>query len=77
VNFTLKELEVKGVYVIEPRVFEDERGFFMETFSEGGFRALGVDFHVVQENHSHSRHGVLRGLHFQRGRLLRRSLCVL
>ena len=67
VNFTLKELEVKGVYVIEPRVFEDERGFFMETFSEGGFRALGVDFHVVQENHSHSRHGVLRGLHFQRG----------
>ncbi|MEM0120669.1 MAG: dTDP-4-dehydrorhamnose 3,5-epimerase [Thermoprotei archaeon] len=64
-NFALKELDVKGVFLVEPRVFEDERGFFMETYSEAGFRALGVDFHVVQENHSHSRHGVLRGLHFQ------------
>jgi dTDP-4-dehydrorhamnose 3,5-epimerase len=61
--------ELPGVLLIRPRVFGDARGFFLETFSAERYRAeAGIDLPFVQDNHSRSRRGVLRGLHFQRTR---------
>jgi dTDP-4-dehydrorhamnose 3,5-epimerase len=51
--------------IIEPNCFRDERGFFLESFQEGRYRGAGIPDKFVQDNHSHSRMGVLRGLHFQ------------
>ena len=56
---------LNGLMVLIPEVFEDERGFFMETYREDQFRALGLQQRFVQDNHSRSSYGVLRGLHFQ------------
>jgi len=65
-----------GVLIIEPRVFGDERGFFFESFNQKAFRqATGIDVNFVQDNHSRSANGVLRGLHYQieqpQGKLVR------
>ena len=62
-----RETEIKGVYVIEPRVFTDDRGYFMEAFKQVDFDAhIGhVDF--IQDNESMSSRGVIRGLHYQKG----------
>jgi dTDP-4-dehydrorhamnose 3,5-epimerase len=58
-----------GVIILEPKIFGDERGFFIETFQAERFRTeAGVDFAFVQDNHSRSRRGVLRGLHLQKER---------
>ena len=70
------ETGLPGVLLIEPKVFGDERGFFFESFNAHAFReATGVALDFVQDNHSHSRHGVLRGLHYQieqaQGKLVR------
>ena len=70
------ETRLPGVVVIEPDVFGDHRGFFLETWREDVYaRILGSDLGFVQDNHSHSERGVLRGLHFQtrrpQGKLLR------
>ncbi len=57
---------IEGVLVFEPRVFGDERGFFLESFNQKAFdAAVGVPVAFVQDNHSRSARGVLRGLHFQ------------
>ena len=56
---------IEGVVVIEPRVFEDERGYFFESFSEREFCAEVCDCHFVQSNEAKSSYGVVRGLHFQ------------
>lgn len=61
------DTELPGVLLIEPRVFEDERGFFLESYNVRDFRLAGITDEFVQDNHSHSRHGVLRGLHYQLG----------
>lgn len=67
--------ELDGVKLIEPRVFSDERGFFMESWNARAFAAAGLDAAFVQDNHSRSRKGVLRGLHYQiehaQGKLVR------
>jgi dTDP-4-dehydrorhamnose 3,5-epimerase len=63
VNVTATTLP--GVLVIEPRVFRDERGFFLELFNEGTFIKHGLPVGFRQDNHSRSARGVLRGLHFQ------------
>ena len=64
-----------GVKLIEPRVFGDERGFFMESWNARAFAEAGIDAAFVQDNHSRSRRGVLRGLHYQieqaQGKLVR------
>ncbi len=64
-----------GVVRIRPRVFEDERGFFMESWQERKFSAAGIEAHFVQDNHSRSARGTLRGLHYQsrmpQGKLVR------
>jgi len=71
----LTATSLDGVMVIEPDVFADERGFFMETWHAAKFAAAGLDLAFVQDNHSASRRGVLRGLHYQptrpQGKLIR------
>ena len=57
--------KLDGVVLLEPEVFGDERGFLLESFSAGGWAELGIDVDFVQDNHSRSREGILRGLHFQ------------
>jgi dTDP-4-dehydrorhamnose 3,5-epimerase len=57
--------ELPEVLLIEPHVFGDQRGFFMETYQEARYQEAGVPGHFVQDNHSRSRRGVLRGLHYQ------------
>lgn len=61
------QTEIDGVWIIEPRVFNDARGYFMEAFKEEEFRANIGDVHFVQDNESKSSFGVLRGLHYQKG----------
>jgi len=64
-----------GVVILEPRVFGDERGFFLESYNERTFAELGIKERFVQDNHSSSRRNVLRGLHYQikqaQGKLVR------
>ena len=64
-----------GVVILEPRVFGDERGFFLESYNERAFAELGIEERFVQDNHSSSRQNVLRGLHYQikhaQGKLVR------
>lgn len=57
---------IEGLYVIKPTAFEDSRGFFMETYQKRDFEELGITCEFVQDNHSKSSKGVLRGLHFQK-----------
>ena len=61
------QTEIEGVWIIEPKVFNDARGYFMEAFKEGEFRANIGNVHFVQDNESKSSFGVLRGLHYQNG----------
>ncbi len=64
----IKETPLKDCYIIEPTVFEDERGYFYEKFNEKKFEELtGLNGHFVQDNVSKSSYGVLRGLHLQKG----------
>lgn len=67
--------DIKGLYVIEPTVFKDERGYFMETYNQNDFHEAGLDMVFVQDNQSMSVKGVLRGLHYQKqypqGKLVR------
>ena len=67
---------MEGLYVIEPTVFYDERGYFVETYNQNDFKAEGLDMVFVQDNQSMSSRGVLRGLHF-RNSTPRESWCVL
>lgn len=62
------ETKLKGCFILQPRVFEDERGYFFESFNEQVFeKAIGKKINFVQDNQSYSTKGVLRGLHFQKG----------
>ncbi len=60
------ETGIKDLIVIEPQVFGDERGYFMETYSASKFKDLGIEEEFLQDNESMSKKGVLRGLHFQK-----------
>ena len=64
--FIFNKTEIEGVYIIEPKVFGDNRGYFMETYNEQEFKNNGLDYNFVQDNQSKSKKGVLRGLHFQK-----------
>lgn len=74
-KFKKIETEIEGLYIIEPTVFGDERGFFVESYNKNDFIELGISDEFVQDNHSKSKKGVLRGLHFQtkfsQGKLVR------
>ena len=65
-KFTFTKTDIDGVYVIEPMIFGDQRGYFMETYNAKEFKDAGLDYTFVQDNQSSSRKGVLRGLHFQK-----------
>jgi dTDP-4-dehydrorhamnose 3,5-epimerase len=64
--FTFSRTSLPGVIIIEPRVFTDHRGFFLEAYKKSEFAAAGIDVEFVQDNHSRSVKGTLRGLHLQR-----------
>ncbi len=63
--FTFQQLPIPDLILIEARHFADDRGFFLETYKQSAFAAHGIDLPFVQDNYSHSVHGVLRGLHYQ------------
>ncbi len=63
--FEFKQLEIPGPVLIEPGIFLDGRGYFLETYKKSDFVANGIDYEFVQDNHSFSKQGVVRGLHFQ------------
>ncbi len=60
------QTNIKGVVIIEPRLFKDDRGYFFESYSERDFNKQVSEVHFVQDNESKSSYGVMRGLHFQR-----------
>ncbi|WP_178991319.1 dTDP-4-dehydrorhamnose 3,5-epimerase [Winogradskyella schleiferi] len=65
---TVKETKLKGCFIIEPQVFKDKRGYFIESYNQATFFAeIGVNINFVQDNESKSSKGVLRGLHYQCG----------
>ena len=66
--------EIEGVFIIEPSVFKDHRGYFFESFSERVFREQVADVRFVQDNESKSVYGVLRGLHYQTGEFAQAKL---
>ena len=74
-KFKFIETGIEGMFVVEPTVFEDNRGYFMETYQENDFKDAGYDLTFVQDNQSKSTKGVLRGLHLQlkypQGKLVR------
>ena len=74
-SFTKTATRLPGVFILEPRVFGDERGFFLESYNEKNFFDLGITDRFVQDNHSSSARNVLRGLHYQikqpQGKLVR------
>ncbi len=74
-KINVTKCEIEGLYIIEPTVFKDERGYFVETYHRNDFVEKGLDMVFVQDNQSMSTKGVLRGLHFQKehpqGKLVR------
>ncbi|MCD6454981.1 MAG: dTDP-4-dehydrorhamnose 3,5-epimerase [Candidatus Aminicenantes bacterium] len=73
-KFKFKRLEIPDVILIEPTVFEDQRGFFLESYNLKEFEAFGINVNFVQDNHSRSKKGVIRGLHFQKGKMAQAKL---
>jgi len=61
----IKETGIRNLKIIRPRIFEDERGYFFESYNEGIYKELGIDYRFVQDNQSRSGYGVIRGLHYQ------------
>jgi dTDP-4-dehydrorhamnose 3,5-epimerase len=70
----LIKTEFRDLYLVQPRVFGDARGYFFESFSERNFLKAGHQYRFVQDNESFSRYGTLRGLHFQRGEFAQTKL---
>lgn len=73
-KFKKIETEIKDLVIIEPTVFEDNRGFFLESYNYKDFKEIGIDNIFIQDNHSKSSKGVLRGLHFQKGEFAQAKL---
>jgi dTDP-4-dehydrorhamnose 3,5-epimerase len=61
----IKETEIPDLYILEPKIFEDPRGYFYESYNEKTLKQHGLDMHFVQDNQSKSVYGVIRGLHYQ------------
>ena len=74
-NFIYQKCEIEGLYIVQPKIYGDERGYFMETYHYEDFKNAGLPMVFVQDNQSLSSKGVLRGLHFQKlhpqGKLVR------
>lgn len=63
----LVETGIKDLFIIEPKVFGDHRGYFLESYNQNSFKELGLNYNFIQDNESFSKYGTLRGLHFQKG----------
>lgn len=63
----ITKTEIEGVFIIEPSVFKDDRGYFFESYSSAKFKEAGLDYTFVQDNQSKSAYGTIRALHFQKG----------
>ena len=70
----LVETKISDLYLIEPKVFGDTRGYFFESFNQNTFASLGLNYNFVQDNESFSSYGTLRGLHFQKGEFAQAKL---
>jgi dTDP-4-dehydrorhamnose 3,5-epimerase len=66
-SFQRLKTRLNGVSLIQPKLIGDERGFFVESYRRNGFAELGITEEMVQDNHSRSKHGIVRGMHFQVG----------
>ena len=64
--FEIEPLQIPEVILIKPKLFSDDRGFFLETYKRSDFERAGIGFDFIQDNHSGSKKGVLRGLHYQK-----------
>jgi len=64
--FEFETLAIPEVILVKPKVFSDERGFFLETYKKSEFGRAGIPYEFIQDNHSASKKGVLRGLHYQK-----------
>jgi dTDP-4-dehydrorhamnose 3,5-epimerase len=62
----VKETDIQGLLVLEPKIFKDPRGYFYESFHQGQLEQLGLKYNFIQDNQSRSVYGVIRGLHFQK-----------
>jgi len=66
--------EIADLYIIEPKVFTDERGYFFESFNQAKFSEKGLNYNFIQDNQARSQYGVIRGLHFQKGEFAQAKL---
>ncbi|HRG44315.1 MAG TPA: dTDP-4-dehydrorhamnose 3,5-epimerase family protein, partial [Saprospiraceae bacterium] len=67
-------IDIEGIILFQPRIFEDERGYFYESYRNDAWLKLGVNRPFVQENQAYSSKGTLRGLHYQRGNMAQAKL---
>lgn len=72
--FKFEQTSIEGLIVVQPQLFGDERGFFQETYHKGAFAEAGITEDFVQDNHSRSKKGILRGIHFQRAPMAQAKL---
>lgn len=70
----LKKTKIEGVFILEPTVFEDSRGYFLESYNENKLTSLGITARFVQDNEAKSSYGVIRGLHYQKGEFAQAKL---
>ena len=70
----VSKTEIEGVYIIEPQVFEDARGYFFESWNKAKLKEQGVDYDFIQDNQSKSCYGTVRGIHFQKGKYAQAKL---
>ncbi|MBW5837610.1 dTDP-4-dehydrorhamnose 3,5-epimerase [Yersinia enterocolitica] len=61
--------EIEGIYIFEPKIFHDNRGYFYESYNKKYFDEIGIEFNIVQQNQSYSKYGTIRGLHYQSGNM--------
>ena len=71
---TFLKTEIDGVYIIEPTVFRDNRGYFFESYNKAAFESAGLEYDFIQDNQSRSAYGTIRGLHFQKGEFAQAKL---
>lgn len=65
-KFKKNETSIDGLYILEPTIYKDDRGYFLETYNKNDFEEIGLNYNFIQDNQSKSKNGVLRGLHFQK-----------
>jgi len=73
-NFTKKETPIDGLFILEPKLFDDSRGYFFESYKSSNFKEMGINENIVQSNQSRSIRGVVRGLHYQNGEFAQAKL---